>query len=289
MERTLLLVDDEPNIITSLKRLLRRDGYRIFSAQSGAEGLSVLAQHPEIGVIMSDQRMPEMLGAAFLSRVKELYPHTVRIVLSGYTELASVTDAINRGAIYKFLTKPWEDDLLRANVKEAYAYFELAALNEQLSRELKSANAALLTVNHQLEQSVETKTDQITRNLDVMQVSQEILERLPIVVIGVGDEGIIAIANQLARELFGENGELLGALASTHLPPDLSTCLLAQVEMSQAGGVVCQLPNGIEAHYWCYSMGRYSRSKGKLLVIVPWQAAHRGRQRTQLLYESYNK
>ena len=72
-------------------------------------------------MILSDQRMPEMNGTEFLSRVRELYPDTIRIVLSGYTDLASVTDAINRGSIYKFLTKPWNDEALRNEVREAFS------------------------------------------------------------------------------------------------------------------------------------------------------------------------
>jgi diguanylate cyclase (GGDEF)-like protein/PAS domain S-box-containing protein len=118
-ERTLLLVDDEPDILNSLKRLLRRSGYRILTAGSGAEGLELLALN-SVQVIVSDQRMPIMNGSEFLSRVKSLYPDTMRIVLSGYTELAALTDAINRGAIYKFVTKPWDDDELREVIREAF-------------------------------------------------------------------------------------------------------------------------------------------------------------------------
>jgi CheY-like chemotaxis protein len=118
-ERTLLLVDDEPDILNSLKRLLRRSGYRILTAGSAAEGLELLALN-DVQVIVSDQRMPIMSGSEFLSRVKSLYPDTMRIVLSGYTELAALTDAINRGAIYKFITKPWDDDELREVIREAF-------------------------------------------------------------------------------------------------------------------------------------------------------------------------
>ncbi|MBI4998500.1 MAG: EAL domain-containing protein [Rhodocyclales bacterium] len=121
--RTLLLVDDEPHILSALTRLLRRDGYRILTATSAAEGLELLALN-EVQVIVSDQRMPEMSGTEFLGRVKEMYPKTIRIVLSGYTELRSITDAINHGAIYKFLTKPWEDALLRENIREAFVHGE---------------------------------------------------------------------------------------------------------------------------------------------------------------------
>ena len=111
--RTLLLVDDESNILAALRRLLRRDGYHILTAGSAAEGLQRLAEGDVDGIV-SDQRMPGLSGVEFLRRAKDLYPETVRIVLSGYTELQSITDAINKGAIYKFLTKPWNDTELQA-------------------------------------------------------------------------------------------------------------------------------------------------------------------------------
>jgi len=118
-ERTLLLVDDEPDVLNALKRLLRRSGYRILTAGSAAEGLELLALN-SVQVIVSDQRMPNMSGSEFLERVKKLYPDTMRIVLSGYTEVAALTDAINRGAIFKFLTKPWGDEDLREVIREAF-------------------------------------------------------------------------------------------------------------------------------------------------------------------------
>lgn len=117
--QTLLLLDDEENILRALARVLRRDGYKILMATRAQDAFELLAKH-EVQVILSDQRMPEMNGTEFLSRVKNLYPHTVRIVLSGYTDLKSVTDAINEGAIYKFLTKPWDDELLRKDVAQAF-------------------------------------------------------------------------------------------------------------------------------------------------------------------------
>lgn len=148
-QRTILLVDDERNILSSLHRLLRLDGYRILTAGGGLEGLEMLAQH-EVDVILSDQRMPGMTGVEFLRRVKSIHPRTVRIVLSGYTELQSITDAINEGAIYKFLTKPWDDNLLRANVEEAFRYKELGDENRKLQFELQAANVDLARENERL-------------------------------------------------------------------------------------------------------------------------------------------
>ncbi|MFH2139734.1 MAG: response regulator [Pseudomonadota bacterium] len=265
MERTLLLVDDEENITSALLRLLRGDGYRILRANSGEAGLELLAQN-EVGVIISDQRMPGMTGVEFLGRVRELYPDTVRVVLSGYTELSSVTDAINRGAVYKFLTKPWEDDLLRANVEEAFQRYELKMENVRLARELHLANAELLRINHELERRVAEKTGEVMRNLNILQVSQEVLEHLPVAVIGIGDDGVIAIANRAAHRLFSQQGTqaLLGETAGDVIPPELLACM---------AGAECErqrpylLDDGRQASCWCCKMGAFSLSKGFVLVI----------------------
>lgn len=152
-QRTILLVDDERNVLSSLHRLLRPDGYRILTAGGGEEGLDVLATH-EVDVILSDQRMPGMTGVEFLRRVKSIHPRTVRMVLSGYTELQSITDAINEGAIYKFLTKPWDDSLLRANVEEAFRYKELGDENRKLQLELQAANIELTRENERLRETL---------------------------------------------------------------------------------------------------------------------------------------
>ncbi len=118
-DRTLLLLDDEENVLRALVRLFRRDGYRILAAGNVRDAFDLLATN-NVQVILSDQRMSDMSGTEFLGRVKMLYPDTVRLVLSGYTDLATVTDAINRGAIYRFLTKPWNDDELREHIRQAF-------------------------------------------------------------------------------------------------------------------------------------------------------------------------
>jgi diguanylate cyclase (GGDEF)-like protein len=123
--QTLLLVDDDVNVLAALHRLFRRDGYRILMAASPAEGFELLALNP-VQVIVCDQRMPVMSGTEFLSKVKEMYPKTIRIILSGYTGLESVLDSINRGAIYRFYTKPWDDTQLRDNVRLAFHHYWLA-------------------------------------------------------------------------------------------------------------------------------------------------------------------
>jgi diguanylate cyclase (GGDEF)-like protein len=151
--RTLLLVDDEANILSSLKRLLRADGYQILTALGAEQGLELLASH-RVDVIVSDQRMPGMSGVEFLRRVKVLHPATIRLVLSGYTDLQTVTDAINEGAIYKFLTKPWDDSHLRANIQEAFQAKELADENRRLHSEVLEANSQMSEANQQLQKQL---------------------------------------------------------------------------------------------------------------------------------------
>jgi EAL domain-containing protein (putative c-di-GMP-specific phosphodiesterase class I)/CheY-like chemotaxis protein len=122
-ERALLLVDDEANVLAALRRLLRNEGYRVLTAASAREGLEILARNT-VQVILSDQRMPEMTGTEFFGRVKDIHPDTVRIVLSGYAELTTIIDAVNQGAIYKFLVKPWDDDLLRGHIRDAFCFHD---------------------------------------------------------------------------------------------------------------------------------------------------------------------
>ena len=116
---TLLIVDDEPNNLAALRRMLRGEGYRVLTASGGQEGLELLALH-KVQVIISDQRMPGMTGTQFLGIVRELYPDTIRMILSGFTDLAAVTDSVNQGELFKFMTKPWDDGELLRNIRDAF-------------------------------------------------------------------------------------------------------------------------------------------------------------------------
>lgn len=122
-QRTLLLVDDEPNVLAALGRILRPLGYRILTAGDADTALAQLASN-EIGVILSDHRMPGMTGVELLSRVKTMYPLTVRMILSGYADVGTVTDAIKLGAVYKFMTKPWDQAELTAILQRAFEKYE---------------------------------------------------------------------------------------------------------------------------------------------------------------------
>lgn len=270
--RTLLLVDDENNIISALKRTLRTDGYTILTANSGEQGLALLAKH-EVGVIISDQRMPHMTGVEFLRKVKTLYPKTLRIVLSGYTELESVTSAINEGAICKFLTKPWDDDLLRDNIREAFQHYEMEQENLRLTRELQSANDKLSMLNQNLEQKVIDKTREIVHSINLLQISQEILEHLPIGIIGIDEKNMIVASNRRAEEIFCQPAGicLLGLMAGDVLPEVLLQLLqnLYPGDLVQLDGGVITLDEGVCVHVLINSMGDISQSKGIIIVLSP--------------------
>lgn len=162
MDRTLLLVDDEDNITAALVRLLRQDGYQVLTANSARSALGILENHTA-GVVLTDQRMPEMSGVELLSEIKELYPDTVRMVLSGHADLESVTEAVNRGAVYKYLTKPWDNEMLRANVHEAFRHYDLVQERARLAREIQAANEKLSRINLELEALVAQKDSHIER------------------------------------------------------------------------------------------------------------------------------
>ena len=260
MERTLLLVDDEENILRALTRVLRRDGYQILRANGGTEGLALLTKHPEVGVILSDQRMPNMTGIDFLSQVRERHPDTVRMILSGYTDLRTITDAINEGAVYKFLTKPWEDELLRANVEEAFRYCELGRENEHLTRELQISN-------EQLERRVEEKTRQVLLNQEVLAISQEVLEHLPVGVLGIDDDGTIVLANRQAHTLLSRNAQnLLGQAADTLLPQAICTQFLHATSPADARNSISLGETSVDVH--CGRMGQDTRSQGIIMVLT---------------------
>lgn len=124
--RTLLIVDDEEDVSDALAEMLAFDGYHVLTANGAAAAFDLLASH-RVGVVLADQRMPRMTGSEFLGRVKELYPDTVRLILTAYADLDTVTDAINLGAIYKFLCKPWKEDDIREKIADAFRYHESQA------------------------------------------------------------------------------------------------------------------------------------------------------------------
>jgi diguanylate cyclase (GGDEF)-like protein/PAS domain S-box-containing protein len=262
-QRTLLLVDDEPNILAALKRQMRGAGCRILTAPGGHEGLALLATE-DVDVIVSDQRMPGMTGVEFLRAVKMSHPETVRMVLSGFTELQSVTDAVNEGAIYKFLTKPWDDTQLRAHIEEAFSHKEMADENRRLGLEVRAANHGLALANRQLEEALGQQREQIKRDNISLEIVREALRHVPLAVLGLDEEQLVAFANGAAQQLFGDAGALLGCPAEQFMP-----AVLAALEGVADGQPCLAEVAGARFEIVAHRMGHGTRSRGRLLTLTP--------------------
>jgi len=130
---TLLLVDDEPDILLSLEGLLRRE-FRLFTAENGTDALQIV-QAESIQVILSDQRMPDMMGDELLAQVARLSPATIRILLTGYADIQDVIRALNTGGLYRYLTKPWDLDELKSVLEDAVELYSQHQRREDLNRE----------------------------------------------------------------------------------------------------------------------------------------------------------
>ena len=228
MEKTLLLVDDEENVIRSLRRLFRQEPFTVLSANSGQEGLAILEQQ-HVSVILSDQRMPGMIGSEFLKIVTERFPDTIRIVMSGYTELESITSAINDGAIFKFLLKPWDDEKLLGHIRDAFSYQDLKSHNVRLAEELQKVNAGL-------EDRIKEEREKNKLSNRSLLMSQELLDRMPVAVFGISNEGLIVMANQYARALVNRDA-VVGNMVDDIMPESIANILLATLMHNESDTV----------------------------------------------------
>jgi DNA-binding NtrC family response regulator len=148
MNDTILLVDDEPNVIKALERSLLDEQYTLQTAASGVDALQ-LAEGQRFKVVISDERMPGMDGAEFLSIVKERYPETIRIMLTGYASIESTMRAVNSGEIYRFFTKPWNDIELKLALRSAIEKFDLEEENRRLLKTVKRQAGELKRLENQ--------------------------------------------------------------------------------------------------------------------------------------------
>lgn len=163
---TVLFVDDERNILNALVRVFRMEGYNMLAAGSGPEGLE-LVKGNRVALVVSDHRMPGMEGVEFLSKVKEVSPDTVRFMLTGYADLKIVMGAINKGEVYRYITKPWNDDELKAAVRDAVNFYKIVQENRTLHELTARQNAQLSELNRGLEAKVAEKTRKIRDNFFV--------------------------------------------------------------------------------------------------------------------------
>lgn len=165
----ILIIDDEPNVLKAFKRLFRkeRETISVFTTESPDEVFELVTTE-EFAVVVSDQRMPTMQGTEVLEKVRELSPETIRITLTGYADKEAAIGAINQGAVYRFLTKPWNDEELKQEIQNGIAQYSLVSENKRLNKLTQDQNEELLDLNRNLEQKVEERTEKIsTLNKDL--------------------------------------------------------------------------------------------------------------------------
>lgn len=197
----ILCVDDEINVLHALERFFLDDEYEIVIATSGEEGLRILEEEGPFRIVISDYRMPVMNGVEFLKEVYTRWPETIRIVLSGYADAGAIVAAINEGHIYKFIPKPWNEEELRFTVNNSLERYQLQKANRELL-------TALSRANEELEQKVLERTSDLELRNTAMLFSQLLLNALPVGVVGIDSNGMIAQCNQAAlgnmRQLCGD-------------------------------------------------------------------------------------
>lgn len=216
---TLLFVDDEANVLSSLKRLFRPFGYRIFTAESGAQGLEIMAREA-IDLVVSDMRMPEMNGAQFLQKVYEQWPDTLRILLTGYAEISATIDAINKGHIYRYISKPWEDNDIVLAIKQALRQKQLELENKGLEELTRKQNEELKDLNANLEQKVKARTEEVRQTMGFLEVAHEKLKK-----------GFITSIRVFSNLIEMREGVMAG---HSHRVAELSRAIAQQMAMQEA-------------------------------------------------------
>ena len=153
---TLLIVDDEVDVLESLRHLFHRT-YRVLTASGGGQALELLDEH-EVHLILSDQRMPGMSGDVFLSQARRLQPDAIRMLFTGYADIQAVINAVNEGHIFRYILKPWDAVELEGIIRQAAEQYELLAERKRLIAELQAANAQLTQANEELAEAGQLKS-----------------------------------------------------------------------------------------------------------------------------------
>lgn len=172
----LLLVDDEENILRSLKRVLRREPWELTTASSGDEALAAMAAE-KFDLVISDARMPSMDGPTLLAEIRRKYPWCIRILLTGYADINSTVKAINDGQIYRYISKPWDDGELRLIIRQALAFQYSERRRVALEKLVRKQNKELKQLNESLQDKVSERTAELKQIADMLDLAYKELRR----------------------------------------------------------------------------------------------------------------
>lgn len=204
----ILLVDDEQSVLNALQRLFRRFAYEVVQCTSGQQGLDVLARSAPFNLVISDYRMPGMNGVEFLSVVRERWPDTVRMVLSGFADTQAIISATNEGNIYKFIAKPWDEPFLLQSVNDA---LELNYRNLMQNKQFEALSRALAGLD-------DLHAQNLTNQSQIVTIYHTLLDQMPVGLVGVDRDAEIVSINKRAQEMLGLSVAPLGEPACRVLP-----------------------------------------------------------------------
>ncbi len=257
-----LLVDDEPPILRSLTRLLAFEAYELASAANAADALRLL-RADDTAVILSDYDLGGVGGVELLREARAITPDTSRILFSGHIDIELLRRAVNGGEVYRFVTKPWNDDELLQAVRQGVERWQLLKRNRALGQQAEDQNRQLKRFNAELEQMVSERTTALELRNRALSLSQEVLDGLPVAVVGIAPDGQVALANDLARRLFPD-------LMPGEAPPASATASLwewSRAALASGSGLVVDGslgPMRIEV----MALGE----RGVVMTVIPLQA-----------------
>lgn len=267
-KHTILCVDDEHNILQSLRRLLRKEGYNLLLASSGEEAFKLLEEN-DVHLIISDQRMPQMSGTEFLASVKEKYPDVLRVILTGYTDVDSITESINKGNIYKFFLKPWNDNNLKLEIRQALEQYDLVKANRHLDETVIRQNRELQQINENLEDMVAERTQELAIKNHALELSHAILENLPVPVLGVDNDGVIVMANEMAKTV-ADNGSIkIGVPLGQYFAGDATEAILRAIVSDRQVQHHGMTLNNREYHAAIVPLTGKFNGKGAIMALLP--------------------
>jgi response regulator RpfG family c-di-GMP phosphodiesterase len=218
-----LFVDDEKEILSSIRRQFRKESFDIITCNSGKEALSLLEEN-EIQVIVSDERMPVMSGLELMKEVKKLYPETIRVILSGYVDSETIIDAINKGEIFRFVSKPWKYADITNIIKEALNKWSIEKKNKKYMEQI-------LDENRRLKMRLSFRESSL--NLE-----QSVIDEVPVPMLAVGGNNKIEIFNKRAKDEFLDKIDI-GNVITTLIPSNIYNHLESNIKNNIESGNFC--------------------------------------------------
>lgn len=197
----ILIVDDEKNVLKSLQRMLRSEPYLVKTAATPSQAIE-MCKNESFHVIIGDYRMPEMDGTDMFLEISKINPDSIKIILSGYSDINIITEALNKEYINKYILKPWNDQNLKKEIEKSVFHFNLQKTNRELHKKIVEQNESLRKINENLEYEVEKRTRKLQLHNAALLASQNVLSSIPIPVIGVDWENMIVLTNEKANKTF---------------------------------------------------------------------------------------